>query len=186
MNSNSLVINTIHNDIASITPIDHTEQRDIENTLMWIQSGEPIFRVAKPDVPHKHLGAYFVLFDESARKILLVDHKTAQLWLPSGGHVEPYEHPKDTVCRECYEELNIEASFWSETPIFIAPTITGGKATPHTDINIWYVLRGDHQAHYTFDAQEFHTVAWFSLDTIPFEKTDPHMKRFIQKLNQLI
>ena len=43
----------------------------------------------KPDVPPKHLVSYFALVDERRGKLLLVDHKLAGLWLPSGGHVEP-------------------------------------------------------------------------------------------------
>ena len=32
--------------------------------------------------------SYFALIDEQRGKLLLVDHKFAGLWLPSGGHVE--------------------------------------------------------------------------------------------------
>ncbi|MFI5343447.1 MAG: NUDIX domain-containing protein [Chlamydiales bacterium] len=38
----------------------------------------------------------------------LVDHKKANLWLPAGGHVEPNEHPRETVKREILEELSIQ------------------------------------------------------------------------------
>ncbi|MEE3919135.1 NUDIX domain-containing protein [Micromonospora sp. BRA006-A] len=31
------------------------------------------------------------------------------MWLPSGGHVEPGEHPADTVRRELREELGVAA-----------------------------------------------------------------------------
>ncbi|WP_198139660.1 NUDIX domain-containing protein [Candidatus Orientia mediorientalis] len=44
--------------------------------------------------------------------MLLVDHKKALLWLPSGGHVEIAEDPKTTIERECLEELNVTADFW--------------------------------------------------------------------------
>jgi hypothetical protein len=30
-----------------------------------------------------------VVWDEDAKKILLVDHKKAQLWLPAGGRASP-------------------------------------------------------------------------------------------------
>ena len=73
---NPSITQGIYNLIATIAPYDD------------IESGSPIFRIQKPDVPNKHLVSYFVLFDEHNRKILLVDHKKALLWLPSGGHVE--------------------------------------------------------------------------------------------------
>ena len=62
----------------------------------------------KPDVPPKHLVSYFALVDEARGKMLLVDHKLAGLWLPSGGHVEPDEDPRATVVREIAEELNLQ------------------------------------------------------------------------------
>ena len=40
-----------------------------------------------------------------------MDHKKAELWLPSGGHVEIDEDPTDTVTRECMEELSVAADF---------------------------------------------------------------------------
>jgi hypothetical protein len=55
----------------------------------------------KPDVPTMHLVSYLVALDEARGELLLVAHRTAGLWLPSGGHVEPMEDPWDTVLREC-------------------------------------------------------------------------------------
>jgi len=53
----------------------------------WIDSGAQIFRLMKPETPDPHLVAYFLLLDPAQKKVLLVDHKKAGLWLPSGGHV---------------------------------------------------------------------------------------------------
>ena len=101
----------IYDVIANIAPFDALEQEHINDTLAWIKSGDPIFRIQKPAVPNKHLVSYFVVFDESASKVLLVDHINAMRWLPSGGHVELNEHPKETAHRECMEELNLESRF---------------------------------------------------------------------------
>ncbi len=49
-------------------------------------------------------------------------------------------------------------------------------------MSLWYVLRGNSQETYEFDEEEFHDVKWFDLKDIPFEKSDPHMRRFIKKL----
>ncbi len=73
--------------------------------MAWIASGVQIFRTAKPDVPPKHLVAYFALVDPAPRSMLLVDHRNAGLWLPTGGHVEPDEDLAATVTREAREEL---------------------------------------------------------------------------------
>jgi 8-oxo-dGTP pyrophosphatase MutT (NUDIX family) len=179
---NPSITQGIYNLIATIAPYDDIERAHIRDTLSWIESGSPIFRIQKPDVPNKHLVSYFVLFDEHNRKILLVDHKKALLWLPSGGHVEIDEDPKTTVERECLEELGVRADFWAPDPLFITSTLTVGLTAGHTDVSLWYVLKGDSHATYQFDEEEFNKVRWFRLDDIPYEKSDPHMRRFIEKL----
>lgn len=48
---------------------------------------------------------------QERKKVLLMDHKKAELWLPPGGHVEPGENPRETVRREAKEKLGIDAEF---------------------------------------------------------------------------
>lgn len=178
LNTRSIVYDVVTN----ISPVDNLEHEHIQDTLSWIQSGAPLFRVRKPDVPPKHLVSYFVLFDEEARKVLLVDHKKANLWLPSGGHVEIDEHPRDAAMRECFEELGIEAEFLKKDPVFLTVTKTVGLTAGHTDVSLWYVLKGDHRALYKFETEEFMAIQWFGFDGIPYDRSDPHMERFINKL----
>lgn len=118
--------------------------------------------------------------------MLLVDHKQARLWLPTGGHVEIDEDPKETVKRECVEELNSEVEFYFADPIFITSTVTVGLTAGHTDVSLWYVLKGNHQGYYEFDLGEFNDIRWFGLDEIPFETSDPHMRRFVKKLESIV
>jgi 8-oxo-dGTP pyrophosphatase MutT (NUDIX family) len=174
----------IENIVANITPLDDLESQHIEETLSWIRGGAPLFRIEKPDIPPKHLVSYFILLDESQRKVLLVDHKKARLWLPSGGHGERDEHPRDTAARECYEELGIEADFWRNDPLLLTVTRTVGLTAGHTDVSLWYILKGYHQKNYSFDSEEFNSIKWFSFDEIPYEQSDPHMRRFISKLGR--
>jgi len=179
------IANTIAEVIKGIKAFDDLEQQHIQETLIWIRSGTPIFRTKKPDIPNKHLVSYFVLFDEKTKKILLVDHKKAELWLPPGGHVEVGEHPRNTVIRECIEELQCKAEFWSEKPIFLTATVTVGLTAGHTDVSLWYVLKGNCNQLYQFDSDEFNTIQWFGFEAIPFEKSDRHMRRFVNKLSTL-
>ncbi|MFN7709550.1 MAG: NUDIX hydrolase [Holosporales bacterium] len=176
----------IHRLVNEMIPFDDQEAQHLTEVRAWIASGAPLYRVQKPDVPDQHLVAYFVLFEEEAQKILLVDHRLAQLWLPTGGHVEPDEDPTDTVRRECFEELGVQAEFWLPHPVFITKTETVGLTAGHTDVSLWYVLRGKDNAHYTFDRGEFREIHWFYFDDIPYERSDPHMKRFIAKLRQIL
>jgi 8-oxo-dGTP diphosphatase len=97
-------------------------QRAVADALARVDSGAELFRVAKPATPPKHLVSYFVVVDGD--HVLLVDHKNARLWLPSGGHVEPDEHPRTTVLRELREELGFTAAHAIEAPLMITCTTT--------------------------------------------------------------
>lgn len=99
--------------------------------------------------------------------------------------VEPNEHPKDTVKREIVEELGTEASFMMETPLFLTVTKTVGQTAGHTDISLWYVLEGSSSVSYAFNIEEFARIRWFYPAEIPYNQSDPHMKRCIEKLCSL-
>ncbi len=174
---------TIYDIISKMDPCDEMEQQHQSFVLNWIKSGSEIFRLQEPAVPPVHLVAYFIPYDERADKVLLVDHKKAKLWLPPGGHVELNEHPKDTVIREMQEELAAEAVFVEEKPIFLTARETQNDLHPHTDVSLWYLLRGDSRQQYQFDENEFHQIKWFDVEQVPFEKSDPHLNRFFKKIN---
>lgn len=171
--------------IEKVNPFDELEKEHIKNALAWIGSGEEIFRIQKPDIPPKHLVSYFVLIDPIAKKLLLLDHIKAELWLPSGGHVEKNEHPKKAVEREIREELNREAVFLLLDPFFITQTITVGKTAGHTDVSLWYILQGDSGQSVEYEKQEFNGYEWFDYEEIlnePVSRFDPQMHRFTRKL----
>jgi 8-oxo-dGTP pyrophosphatase MutT (NUDIX family) len=170
----------IRSEVTAIDPLDDIERQTVEDVLTWIDSGAELCRLQKPDRPPKHLVSYFACID--GQHILLVDHKNAQLWLPTGGHVEPDEHPRTTVLREAEEELGIRASFLTDAPMMVTCTTTVGLTAGHTDVSLWYVLRGDRQQSLVFDANEFNRVEWFPFANVPLMRSDPHMGRFLKKL----
>ncbi len=170
----------IRAEIDGIQPLDALERLHIANTLAWIDSGAPLFRIQKPDIPPKHLISYFLLVDDDY--VLLVDHINAELWLPTGGHVDPEEHPRTTVAREAFEELGIDAVFKQKSPILLTETETVGKTAGHIDVSIWYVLRGSRNQELVYDNTEFTSVHWFHRKDVPLERSDQHMERLLSKL----
>lgn len=177
----------IRDDIAVITPFDDIEREQIADTLSWIDSGTNIFRIEAPDKPLKHLVAYFVLIDPEHSSVLLGDHIKAQLWLPSGGHVELNELPVDTVRREIVEELYMLPVFLrnNKQPFFLTQTQTVGLTPGHTDVSMWYLLRGDVHAELNFDRTAYTDMNWFGIQEILDSHPsifDAHMHRFTRKL----
>ena len=172
----------IHQIVSAIRSFDSLEKEHIRFVHDWIESGSEIFRIEKPATPDIHLVSYFMIVSPEMDQILLVDHKKAELWLPPGGHVEPGEDPQQTVRREAKEELGIEAEFLFDEPLLLTVTKTAGNVARHTDVSLWYLLKGDPCESLEYDAEEFNQIRWFGIDEIPFERSDPHMKRFIEKM----
>ena len=85
----------IREEVELIQPLDALEQESKLDVLSWIDSGAELCRLEKPATPPQHLISYFAVVDGD--HILLVDHINAELWLPTGGHVDPGEHPRDTA-----------------------------------------------------------------------------------------
>lgn len=170
----------IREEVASIEPFDALERSHCEDALAWIDSGAELCRLQKPATPPKHLVSYFVLVDHG--HVLLVDHKNAQLWLPSGGHVEPGEHPRATVIRELGEELGLELSEAPEGPLMLTISETVGVTSGHIDVSLWYVIAVDRHIGLEWDKEEFHGVHWFQFDSAPISRSDPHLGRFLGKL----
>src|ERR1700752_3155259 len=86
--------------VSGIDPADDLGREHSRNAFLWLAGTDVIFRRVKPLTPSPHLVSYFLLVDRPAGSVLLCDHRLSGLWLPSGGHVEPGEHPADTVRRE--------------------------------------------------------------------------------------
>jgi ADP-ribose pyrophosphatase YjhB (NUDIX family) len=170
----------IFSEIECIVPLDAIEVAHQADALAWVASGADLCRLAKPAIPPKHLVSYFAVIHEQS--ILLVDHKNAQLWLPSGGHVEPGEHPRETVTRELVEELRFEASHAIGPPLMITSSETVGLTSGHIDVSLWYLVRAERAQTFKYDEAEFNGVRWFDFSELPFERSDPHMRRFIEKL----
>jgi 8-oxo-dGTP diphosphatase len=171
----------IRQEVASILPLDEMEDTHRSDALAWIDSGAPLFRTAKPATPPKHLVSYIAVVD--GHDILLVDHKSAQLWLPPGGHVEHGEHPRETVVRELFEELKVVPKHDITEPLMVTCTRTVGLAAGHDDVSLWYVVTVDRGQDIHFDRQEFARVKWFSYSDVPIHRCDPHLVRFLAKLS---
>lgn len=173
----------IREEVSAIVPLDELERSQLAETLVWIDSGAELFRQSKPAPPPKHLVSYFVVVDDD--HVLLVDHRNAQLWLPPGGHVDPGEHPRATVLRELAEELGLVSTHPITAPLMLTVTTTVGLSAGHTDVSLWYRLHADRRQTISWDENEFSGIRWFAFDEVPFERSEPHLRRFLAKLQAL-
>lgn len=187
MQIDSELILTIARDVEGIAPYDEIEQAHQQDITQWLKSGTNPFRLKKPDTPPKHLVSYFVLVDPDHKSILLVDHIKAQLWLPPGGHVKFNESPENAVIREAEEEFGIPTIFLrnNKKPFFVTVTQTVGLTPGHTDVSLWYLLKGSIHDKLQYDRSEFTDVEWYTFDEILETDPlifDPNLQRFTAKV----
>jgi 8-oxo-dGTP pyrophosphatase MutT (NUDIX family) len=167
--------------LQGIHPINTAEREQWLNALAWVESGAPLCRVAKPATPPKHLVSYFPVVDD--QHVLLVDHKNARLWLPTGGHVEEGEDPRATVVRELKEELGLSVQLSElRNPLMVTVTQTVGLTSGHTDVSLWYPVMRSRSEPIEFDQSEFNQVRWFHFSEVPHDRTDPNLEHFLAKL----
>lgn len=186
------VLDDVHSLIADIAPLDETERAHIGDALAWLDSTDDVFRrTTRPVAPAKHLVSYFLLVDPAAGAVLLGDHLKSGLWLPSGGHVEPGEHPVETVRRECVEELGVRARFLpavGERPLLLTVTETRAeRPDQHTDVSLWFALEHARQEPLAPDPREYALVRWWTPEEVRAadpERFDPHMARMLDKLGR--
>ena len=180
-------VRSIHDLVSNIEPLDDLEREHISESLAWIGSTDDIFRRAKPATPPRHLVSYTVVVDPSDHSVFLVDHIKSGLQLPTGGHIEPGEHPLVAAGREMREELGIEADFavTGTEPLFLTVTATVGADTNHVDVSLWYVSAARRDSEFTLDPREFRGGRWWTPSEVRMsdpDQFDPHFLRFIEKL----
>ncbi|HEX8343778.1 MAG TPA: NUDIX domain-containing protein [Actinoplanes sp.] len=177
----------VHDMVSRLEPHDALEATHRSRVLAWLEATDDVFRRVKPAVPPQHLVSYAVPVDPGDGSILLVDHISAGLWLPPGGHVEPGEHPAAAARREVHEELGLgcDGGALAEQPAFLTVTPTVGIGAGHTDVSLWFVLAARRQAAITLSEGEFHGARWWSpteLRGADSSRFDPHFFRFAAKL----
>lgn len=193
---NQLIKKEISNVVSLVKPYDELEKKHIEDIIEWISSGVDIFRIKKDAFPPKHLVSYSVVVDCKKQKILLLDHKKALLMLPSGGHIDKNEMPFNAAEREIYEELELSLNpvFENkEVPFFVTVTETVGISEKHTDVSLWYLFKGNSTDYLNKEStdfkKEFKDYHWLDFDKVlsmSITKFDPHLHRFVKKLQNHI
>ena len=80
------------------------------------------------------------------------------------------------------EELGFACPHPVGAPVMVTCSTTVGMSSGHVDVSLWYVVHANREQSLAHDAGEFAAVRWFAFDGIPFERSDPNLRRFVAKL----
>ena len=108
-------------------------------------------------------------------RVLLVNHRKLEMWLPIGGHIEPGEDPAQALAREAREEAGVDVEIVAETLHFgtkgvkglprpetiLLETIAPGHF--HIDLIYFARVRG---GEVRLAAAEHSEQRWFSADDL--------------------
>lgn len=139
---------------SSIEP----EIRDI--FLIRIKDGS----LTRDENTSSHLCVYFLPYDPSSKKVFLVHHKKAKLWLSPGGHIDKGESSLETLRREVKEELGFDYQISIQTQPFLLTTVSiNNPVVPcKTHFDIWYGIRTD-GSNFQIDPREFNETRWLTI-----------------------
>ena len=148
-------------------------------------------------MPHTHpkicwTASVYIVYEN---KVLLVDHKKLQSWLPVGGHIEPEEDTEEALTHEIREECGLDVTLLSP-PLPNVPDATDMKFLPvpsYFDIHgigggrkhqnlVYFATSSNDQV--TLAPNEHEATHWFTAEEIddPIWKIWPSVKFYAKEV----
>ena len=159
-------------------------------TRLWVRA-QYFFRLLYPsrtrtENSRSHFCVYFLPYNPETKKVFLVLHKKAGIWLFPGGHMDKGETPTQTLKREVWEELGLILENWRNfLPFFLSitkiPKRLNTKCRKHFDI--WYRIPTDGK-NFNVDMNEFLKVGWFSIAEAREIATDSEILAGLDKMQE--
>lgn len=136
--------------------------------------------------PPDHFTAGVFVFDHSLRRVLLVLHKKAEMWLQVGGHFEDHDA---TVAGAAYREAVEESGL---ARLAVTPRLVDidhhqlasafGRCRSHLDLRFAAVAP---KGATPVVSDESDGIGWWPVDDLP-EPTDPHLSQVVRDVRDRV
>ena len=113
-------------------------------------------------------------------KVLLIDHKKLNLWLPPGGHIDPNETPDQALIREFKEETNLDIEILNKDYTLPKGNTKEVSALPfhinvhsvgdHDHCCFYYICRAKNSNNIKIEKSELNDFRWFSKEELDDER----------------
>jgi 8-oxo-dGTP pyrophosphatase MutT (NUDIX family) len=174
---------TLHADAVRVLteyqPEEATQQQLRADYLAHLAAHpDGLFRTCAP----AHVTGSVLVLDADARRVALVLHPRAKLWLQPGGHVEPTDATlADAALREATEETNIAGLRLLGGPVLLdrhpAPCRRKRPGVEH-HLDVMYAALAPEGAE-PVASEESLDAAWFPIDELP-EPTDDAVRALVR------
>ncbi len=141
--------------------------------------------LTRDDGQASHFCCYFLPYNPASKRVFIVHHKKAGLWLSPGGHIDKGESLMQTLNREIEEELGLKERIKRQIqPFLLTTTRIEKKAGPCKEhLDIWYRFPTD-GAEFKVDLKEFYTARWLTIEGARQLITDPANLEALHKMEQ--
>jgi len=159
--------------IAGLEPVDEREAASIVATLERLSwAGDPFDESASD---HHVTASSFVV---SPRGVILHRHKTLDIWVQPGGHVDPGEDAADAALRETREETGLDARHVDATRPYHVDVHPGPRGHTHYDLRYLLVAPPRDPAPAPGESAE---VYWFDFDAATV-RAEPALAAVLRRL----
>ena len=174
--------------IMAFLPQNQQEERDKQELLRWLDSGEDIY-TRNCNAAHLTASGWVVSPDRS--KVLMAYHNLYDSWAWLGGHADGERDLLAVALRETREESGLEAVRPVSERVYSVEILTvdghekrGVYVPSHLHLNVTYLLEGDPASPVRCRPEENSRVGWFALADAPAVSSEPWMReRIYRKLN---
>ncbi len=132
-----------------------------------------------------HICVYFLPIDSESRKVFMILHKKAGMWLSPGGHVDAGETLLQALNREMGEELGTKnASSVDQKPFLLTMTPIDNIVQPcKLHFDVWFAVHTDGKD-FAVDPTEFLDAKWLSIAEAMERVVDPANLRALRIIGQ--
>lgn len=118
-------------------PVDARERTSI---VEFLRVAPLLARPFDESADPVHVTASAIVVSEDASRTVLHLHKSLDMWLQPGGHIEAGEDPLTAALREAHEETGLPVSPWFADGSFVHVDVHSGPRG-HTHLDLRFLLR---------------------------------------------
>lgn len=134
-----------------------------------------------------HFSTFFLPYDGKTKKVFIIHHRKADLWLSPGGHIDKGEDLMTTLNREIDEELGIKNRITEGIKPFLLTItpINNSAQSCKEHLDIWYQIPMTGKE-INVNPTEFHASRWVTLSEAQELITDEPNLEALEKIEQLL